>query len=135
MRLLITLPLLFIFNFALAKGKNCTDFEKVPNVSKTEMQKIVDAKSATIIDVNTMKVFKKNGIPGAIHFKSKKDTIAKYLPKDKNAPIIAYCGSEMCTAWQSAAQKACEMGYTNIRHFSAGAMGWKEMQEAKKKKG
>jgi len=30
----------------------------------------------------------------------------------------------MCNAWQKAATAACEMGYTNIRHFSPGITGW-----------
>ena len=58
-----------------------------------------------------------------------KGQLGKVLPKDKSAPIVAYCGGKMCTAWHKAAKAACEMGYTNIRHFSAGITGWNKMKK------
>lgn len=134
MKLLVILSLVFLGTSAFAKGKDCDNYEKYGNVSKEEMTKIVTAKNATIIDVNSTKSFKKSRIPGAVHFASNKKTFDKVLPKDKNAPIVAYCGGEMCTAWQRAAEKACEMGYTNIRHFSAGITGWNKMNTKTKKK-
>jgi rhodanese-related sulfurtransferase len=36
----------------------------------------------------------------------------------------------MCTAWQRAAKAACEMGYTNIRHFSEGIKGWEKSNKS-----
>ena len=102
----------------------CTEEKNYPMVSKTELQQIVQAKSATIIDVNDDDSFKKSHVPGAIHFAAVEKDFAKALPTDKAAPIVAYCGGPMCTAWKKAAQKACEMGYTNIKHFKEGISGW-----------
>lgn len=112
-----------------AATADCANYSKFADIPKAEMTKIVDTKGATIIDVNSTESYAKNHIPGAVHFDAVKADFAKALPADKNAPIVAYCGGKMCTAWQKAAKMACEMGYKNIRHFSEGITGW---QPAKK---
>lgn len=109
--------------------KDCIKYEAFTDVPADEMKKIVKAGNATIIDVNSMDSFKDARIPGARHFASNKAEFAKILPADKGAPIIAYCGGKSCTAWQSAARMACEMGYKNIRHFSEGIRGWKKISK------
>ncbi len=114
--------------------KDCTNYKQFTNVQPAEMTKIVKEKSATIIDVNSNDSFEKSNIPGSFHYASNETKFADKLPKNKKAPIIAYCGGEMCTAWHKAAKKACELGYTNIRHFKAGITGWNEMQKGNKPK-
>jgi rhodanese-related sulfurtransferase len=32
----------------------------------------------------------------------------------------------MCTAWEDAAKKVKELGYTNVKHLKVGIKGWKE---------
>lgn len=123
MKLLSALAVLMSFHFAHAA--DCTNYKQYSDVSLKEMQTIVQSKRATIIDVNSDASFAKVHIPGAIHYGSQKDQLAQLLPKDKSAPVIAYCGGKSCTAWQRAAKVACEMGYTNIKHFSEGIKGWK----------
>ena len=106
MKLCLMIALLFSANTVFSKGKSCTDYDKFADVTPTEMTKIVTAKSATIIDVNSNKSFKKSRIPGAIHFAANSKNLSKVLPKDKNAMVVAYCGGKMCTAWQKAAKAA-----------------------------
>ena len=96
-----------------------------PEVSLDEFKKVVAAKSATIIDANGAASYKSGHIPGAIHFAKHESDFASVLPKDKNAPIIAYCGGPLCTAWEDPAVKAKALGYTNIRHFKGGISGRK----------
>jgi len=124
MKSIMIITLLFSANTLFAKGKDCGNFDQYTDVSKTEMSKIVATNKATIVDVNTKKSFSKSRIPGAIHYASNSKNFNKVLPKDKSAMVVAYCGGKMCTAWQKAAKAACEMGYTNIRHFSEGITGW-----------
>ena len=130
MKSLIVIISLCVSSMAVAKGKKCDDFSKFTDVNATEMATIVKAKSATVIDVNSEESFKKSRIPGAIHFATNKTNFSGVLPKDKNAMIVAYCGGKSCTAWQKAAQAACEMGYKNIRHFSEGITGWKKIKKS-----
>ena len=93
---LIIFTLSFCLSFsALAKGKDCTDDSQFSDIPLTELQSLVSKNSATIIDVNSKSSYTKNKIPGAIHFGTNKDQLAKVLPKDKNAMIVAYCGGPM----------------------------------------
>ena len=73
-----------------------------------------------------MDSYKSGHIPGAINFESEKAKLAKELPADKGALAVAYCASPACHAYAAAAKAATELGYTNIKHLSAGISGWKE---------
>lgn len=102
-----------------------------PNISLVELRSIVekkskDAKPVVIIDANSESSYKSGHIPGAVHYAKIESDFAKTLPANKDALIIAYCGSPMCTAWEEPAKKAKELGYTNIRHLRAGIKGWKD---------
>lgn len=127
-----TLPLSFkllhniILEVAAAKSTvaDCKKEELYPVVSKREVETLVKNKSAVIIDVNSEESFKKSHIPGAIHYLAVEKNFANILPAEKSAEIVAYCGGPMCTAWQKAARKACELGYTNIKHYKDGIKGW-----------
>ena len=97
-----------------------------PDVSVKEVKALPDSKKAVIIDVNGTDSFKKGRVPGALNFEAVKGDLAAKLPADKNTPIVAYCGSPKCMAYQSAAKAATALGYKNVKHMSAGIAGWKE---------
>ena len=124
MKFLIVALSMLISTSVFAMKKDCSDEAQYKDVSLAEMQKLSTDPKVTIIDVNSEKSFKKEKIGKAIHFGSNKTTLAKVLPKDKNAPIVAYCGGKTCGAWKKAAVAACKAGYKNIRHFSDGITGW-----------
>ena len=100
-----------------------------PDISVTEVKALAESKKAVIIDVNGSESFAKGHIPGAVDFASVKDKLASVLPKDKNTPIVAYCGGPKCKAYQAAATAAEKLGYKNIKHMSAGLSGWKSAGE------
>ena len=120
----LALSLSMIGFSAGAAAPNCKDEKLYPLIERPELNKFVEKKNATIVDVNTSESFNENHIPGAIHYKSHEKDFASQLPAQKDAPIVAYCGGPMCTAWKEAAEKACQLGYTNIRHFKPGITGW-----------
>jgi rhodanese-related sulfurtransferase len=97
-----------------------------PDVSVTQVQKMVESKKAVLIDVNGSESYAKGHVPGALDYAAIKDKLADALPKDKNTPIVAYCGGPKCKAYQAAATAAEKLGYKNIKHMSAGISGWKE---------
>ncbi len=109
---------------AKASGNNCAEESNYPEISKVELKKVADAKSALIVDVNGDQSYKKVHVPGAIHYAAHQSDFAQMLPKDKGAMIVAYCGGKMCVAWKKAAEAACKLGYTNIHHFNDGIQGW-----------
>lgn len=110
-----------------AKDTKCNDFSQYKDVSVKEMKTIAKKGDAVIVDVNSKSSYEKAKIGNAIHYDER--TFASKLPKDKDQLIVAYCGGKRCTAWQRAAESACEMGYKNIKHFSNGIKGWKKAQK------
>ena len=96
-----------------------------PDISINEVNKLAESKSAVIIDVNGDESFKAGHVPGALDFATIKDNLAASLPKKKDALIVAYCGNPKCGAYLRAAKAAQKLGYTNIKHMSAGISGWK----------
>ena len=100
-----------------------------PDISISELKSAIDAKKVTVIDVNGSDSYKKGHVPGAIDYTAKKKELAKVLPEDKNALVVAYCGGPSCGAYAAAAKAAKELGYTNVKHMSAGISGWMQAGE------
>jgi rhodanese-related sulfurtransferase len=123
MRKLVLLSLLIASNAALA-ANDCADVSQFGEVSRQELSKLVESKTAFVVDVNSAESFKKNHVPTAIHYGSNEKNFIEMLPRDKNTLIVAYCGGPQCTAWQSAAKAACKAGYTQIKHYKGGISGW-----------
>lgn len=104
-----------------------------PDISVKELKKAIADKKVTLIDVNGTGSWKDGHIPGAIDWQSSKDKLAKLLPQDKNALVVAYCGGPQCGAYAAAAKAAKALGYKNVKHLSAGISGWKEAGEKTEK--
>ncbi len=66
-------------------------------------------------------------IPGAISIPDRKfDKMTELLPTDRSTLLIFYCGGEKCQLSHNSAYKAQELGYTNVKVFSAGYPAWKK---------
>jgi len=96
------------------------------DISPADVLAAANAKSAVIIDANGPDSYKAGHVPGALSFASIKGDLATSLPADKNTLIIAYCGNPKCGAYLQAAKAAQKLGYTNIKHMSAGISGWND---------
>jgi rhodanese-related sulfurtransferase len=96
------------------------------DISTTDVQAAANAKSAVIIDANGPDSYKAGHVPGALSFATIKSDLAASLPADKSTLIIAYCGNPKCGAYLQAAKAAQKLGYTNIKHMSAGIAGWND---------
>lgn len=99
------------------------------DITIKDLKTEIAAKKVTLLDANGTESWEKGHIPGAINFEASEEKLASVLPKDKNALIVAYCGNPKCTAYQGAAKAAKKLGYTNIKHLSAGIAGWKSAGE------
>ena len=95
------------------------------DISIPDVKALAESKNAVIIDANGNDSYKSGHVPGALNFAAIKGKLADSLPKDKGALIIAYCGSPKCGAYLAAAKAAEKLGYTNIKHMSAGISGWR----------
>ena len=96
------------------------------NVSIQDVQAAAKAKSAVIIDANSPASYKAGHVPGALSWAQIKSDLAASLPADKSTEIIAYCGNPKCGAYLQAAKAVQKLGYTNIKHMSAGIAGWND---------
>ncbi|TAN36957.1 MAG: rhodanese-like domain-containing protein [Verrucomicrobia bacterium] len=103
------------------------------DISIAELKAAIANKSVTLLDANGTDSWQAGHIPGAIDFAAQQGKLADLLPKDKGALIVAYCGGPRCHAYQAAAAAAAQLGYTNIKHLSAGIHGWKNGGEATEK--
>lgn len=104
-----------------------------PDISINELKKAIAEKKVTVIDVNGTESWQKGHIPSAIDFETNEEKLAKMLPQDKNALIVAYCGGPKCMAYKQAANAAAKLGYKNVKHLSAGISGWKDAGEKTEK--
>jgi rhodanese-related sulfurtransferase len=96
-----------------------------PDITHDELVKALENRSVTLLDANGTAIYKKGHIPTAVDFEQAEKSLGSVLPADKNTLIVAYCGNEQCTAYRRAAKAASELGYTNVKHYSKGIMGWK----------
>jgi rhodanese-related sulfurtransferase len=100
-----------------------------PDISIADLKKAIAEGKVAVIDVNGSSSFQNGRVPTAIDFASEKDNLAAKLPEDKSTLVVAYCGGPACSAYKKAAQQAEELGYTNVKHLSAGISGWKKAGE------
>lgn len=123
MKKLLTLVLGLAFSATAFAGE-------FADITIPELKKAIADKSVTVIDANPVDSYKAGHIPTAVHFEKEKASLEKSLPANKGALIVAYCGGPKCKAYEEAAKKAKELGYTNVKHLSAGISGWKAAGEA-----
>lgn len=110
---------------APASASEATAAAVYPDISKAELDQAIAAKQVTLLDCNGSGSYAKGHIPGAIDFDVAEKDLAAHLPKDKGTLVVAYCGGPGCNAYRSGAKAAAALGYTNVKHFSAGITGWK----------
>jgi rhodanese-related sulfurtransferase len=112
--------------FVLAASVYAAEF---PTITIPDLKAAMASKHVVLLDANGSESWQKGHIPGAIDFSATKESLASVLPRDKDALVVAYCGNPQCHAYQAAAEAAKKLGYKNIKHLTAGIMGWKDAGE------
>ena len=85
-----------------------------PEITIDQLKSAIAAKEFTLLDVNGSQSWKQGHIPGALDYASSQANLAKVLPRNKDALIVAYCGGPSCGAYARAAKAAKDLGYTNV---------------------
>ncbi len=107
--------------------------DQFPDISKEQLKQAIAEKKVVLLDANGTDSFKTGHIPGAVDFDAVEAKLAAALPKDKSELVVAYCGNEQCGLYKAAAEKAKQLGYTNVKHFAPGIQGWvKEGEKTEK---
>ena len=104
-----------------------------PDISIAELKKAIADKKVVVIDVNGAESYKSGHIPTALNFSEVQNNLGAVLPKEKDALVVAYCGGPSCNAYTRAANAATKLGYTNVKHLSAGISGWLQAKEQTEK--
>jgi rhodanese-related sulfurtransferase len=100
-----------------------------PTITIDDLKTAMATKKVVLLDANGTESWQKGHIPGAIDFSANKDNLASVLPTDKDVLVVAYCGNPQCPAYRQAAAAAKKLGYKNIKHLTAGIMGWRDAGE------
>jgi rhodanese-related sulfurtransferase len=106
-----------------------------PEITIPELKAAMSSQKVVLLDANGTDKWSKGHIPGAVDFNAAKDGLSSVLPKDKSALVVAYCGGPKCRAYEAAAKAAEKLGYTNVKHLTAGISGWQDAGEKTEKGG
>jgi len=81
-----------------------------------------------LVDSRNPEEYREAHIPGAVNIPQKKmEEMLGLLPADKTAEIIFYCNGVKCGKSKKAANRAAELGYTNLWVYAEGMPVWEEM--------
>ena len=90
-------------------------------------KKLFDAQAALFIDARPFGKFAKSTIIGSINVPDTKfEKFAKFMPVDKKAPIITFCGGFACHKSHAVANKLVALGYSNVKVLASGFPYWKK---------
>jgi rhodanese-related sulfurtransferase len=79
----------------------------------------------TLVDSRPVPRVQEGSIPTAINIPYPAfDKMTDKLPKDKNALLIFYCSGITCSMSPKSAQKAEQLGYTNVKIYHDGMPDW-----------
>lgn len=80
-----------------------------------------------LVDARPANVYNGGHINGAINIPdSEFDSKKNLLPDDKDKLIIFYCGGMTCSLSANSAEKAINLGYTNVKVYQEGLPAWQE---------
>lgn len=97
-------------------------------VTHEKLAQLIKDKKAIVIDSRSAEDYAKGHIDDAVSLPADEVT-AESLAKvsaDKKAAIVFYCGNTQCPASAKSAEKAHELGYTNVWKFPGGYQEWTE---------
>lgn len=98
----------------------------IPELSVAQASVLHAANDAVFLDANSDRTREDRGfVPGATLLSSSSGyDLEKELPTDKAAKLVFYCGSEYCSASDSAAERARDAGYDDVCVMRPGIKGW-----------
>lgn len=109
--------------------------QKTPEISTHEMQRILEEKSALVVDPRPAKEYAIDHIPGAVNIAPKTTgsesgysvtaEIGRMVKHNKAAPIVVYCNGPVCGKSRRVANKLLSAGYTNVRRYQLGIPIWR----------
>ncbi|WP_169737384.1 rhodanese-like domain-containing protein [Desulfobulbus elongatus] len=101
--------------------------EGITEIRTAELAQLIKDNAALMVyDSRPKARYDQAHLPGAISLPLPKleERQAAALPKDKNTPLVFYCGGITCPLSPASAAIAKKLGYTNIRVYNEGEPEW-----------
>jgi rhodanese-related sulfurtransferase len=107
-------------------------------VSTAELQGILSANSAIVLDARPHLEFAISHIPGALNVAAKPGVspsmyvsdvaqVGRLVNGNKGAPIVLYCNGPYCGKSKRLADELLAAGYTNVRRYQLGIPIWRAL--------
>lgn len=120
-------------------GEDHGQTAQIGSVTVAQLAKKLESTKAArstvaVFDANTEQTRADKGvIPTAVLLPSSSDYDTALLPKSKSNEVVFYCAATKCSASHTAAQRAIEAGYTNVKVLPEGITGWLKAGKATQK--
>lgn len=105
--------------------------QKTSEVSTGELRRILDDRSAIVLDTRSREEFDAGHIPGARHVDAppseKIAAVSRLLNGDKTAALVLYCNGPFCQASRRFADGLVAASFTNVRRYQLGIPVWRAL--------
>lgn len=130
---LFALPLTLFFLLTGPVLAEKTDWRSPLTVEGTETVDVptaqqLHAEGVAFVDVRNDRLFTRRHIPGAHHLELKsqynEQALSAIVARDQ--PVVLYCSGIKCSRSYHAAEMAVDWGFTQVKYFRDGVVGWKK---------
>lgn len=112
---------------SIGRATLAEDDASAPEVSTEELEAIVAAGSAAVLDVRSAREYAIAHIPGSVNVWEKEvEQIGARFP-DRAAPLVLYCNGPFCGKSRRVAAALRTRGYTNVRRYQLGLPVWRAL--------
>lgn len=112
--------------------------QKTSDISTNELRRIIEGRSAVVLDARPPREFSISHIRGAQNvapqpgqpahlYVSDVAEVGRLLKGAKDRPLILYCNGPFCGKSKRLAAELVEAGYSNVRRYQLGAPGWRAL--------
>jgi rhodanese-related sulfurtransferase len=112
--------------------------QQTADISTNELRRIIEAKTAVLLDARPPMEFSISHIPGAVNVAPKPGRpahlyisdvaeVGRLLHGAKDRPLIIYCNGPFCGKSKRLAAELKEAGHSNVRRYQLGAPGWRAL--------
>ena len=96
-------------------------------IDRTELQALLAAGTATLVDALPQSYYGQQHLPGAVNLVADDvDTRAATLLPDRSATIVTYCSNPACGNSKDVARRLERLGYDDVRTYPGGIQDWVE---------
>jgi rhodanese-related sulfurtransferase len=105
--------------------------QSVPEVSTSELRRILRDRSAIVIDTRTRVQFEAGHIPGARDLDAPPDAkvaaINELVDGKRHLALVLYCNGPHCKASRRLSKELIAAGFTNVKRYQLGMAIWRAL--------